>query len=532
MKRVVGVVTGAMLLAATAGAPPQAVARTHHDGLTWGPCETGDGRAGDTTLVPSDRVVECATLRVPLDYREPYQTISIALNRIKGTASRDRDHLGALLVNPGGPGASGLLMAQYVAAKLPARLAERFDVIGFDPRGVGRSEPALRCADPAEHYAAPRPDNVPRNAQEESVLLDRARRYADACAMRWSWLLPHVTTENTARDMDRIRQALGEEKISFLGYSYGTYLGSVYATLFPGRVKRLVLDSAVDPRHVWYESNLRQNAAFDRRHRDFLRWTARHNDVYRLGKTGREVSFAWYSTRQRLRARPAGGVIGPSEFDDVYTVGGYSDTVWPQLAQALSAYVRRGDAEPLVSAHRRYAAGDAEEENGYAVYLAVQCGEAHWPRDWRRWKADTTAIHARSPFMAWSNTWFNAPCGFWSGRGATPVPIRNDRRLPPALIIQSRWDAATPYPGALELRRVFARSRMVTEPGGNHGVSLAGNACVDRHLAAYLRDGVVPGPARRAPSGPDARCATTPAPQPAEPVRQAARMPASPGLGR
>ncbi|MBG0828664.1 alpha/beta fold hydrolase [Planomonospora sp. ID67723] len=536
---------GAVMLAVTAAAPPEAAAQVQR-GLEWGPCEekAAGGTAGDTTVLPrepapQDSGVECATLRVPLDYREPYQTISIALNRIKGQASRDHNHLGVLLVNPGGPGASGQSMATYVATSLPADLARRFDVIGFDPRGVGRSEPALRCMDPVKHYAAPRPDAVPRNAADESVLLGRARQYAEACATRWSWLLPHMTTENSVRDMDAIRQALGEERISYLGYSYGTYLGAVYATLFPGRVKRFVLDSVVDPRHVWYDSNLNQNVAFDRRHRDFLKWTARHNNVYKLGATGKAVSFAWYSTRERLRTRPAGGVVGPSEFDDVYTLGGYSDIVWPQLAQALSAYVKRGDTEPLLTAYRRYAAGDAEDENGYAVYLGIQCRDAAWPRNWARWRADTSAIHARRPFMAWSNAWFNAPCAFWPEPGAKPVRVRDDRRLPPILLLQSRHDAATPYSGALTLRRIFSRSRLVVEPGGNHGVALGGNTCADRHLAAYLKDGTLPGAAGRSASGPvapDARCAATPKPKPAEPSqqpsRQAVRMPLMAGWSR
>nr|WP_184945316.1 alpha/beta hydrolase [Planomonospora venezuelensis] len=546
---------GAVLLTATAAAPQEAEAQAQrgtaaqahrgaaaaqvHRGLEWGPCEEEAGAgasAGDTTVLPrepdpGEPAVECATLRVPLDYREPYQTISIALNRVRAQVSRDHNHLGALLVNPGGPGASGRSLARYIAAALPEDLAGRFDVIGFDPRGVGRSEPALHCMDPAKHYAAPRPDAVPRDAAEESALLDRARQYAEACEMRWSWLLPHLTTENSARDMDEIRRALGEERISYLGYSYGTYLGAVYATLFPHRVKRLALDSVVDPRYVWYDSNLRQNIAFDRRHRAFLKWTARHNDVYRLGRTGKAVSFAWYSTRERLRARPAGGLVGPSEFDDVYTIGGYSDAVWPQLAQALSAYVKRGETEPLLAAYRRYAAGDAESENGYAVYLGTQCRDAAWPRDWARWRADTSAIHTRRPFMAWSNAWFNAPCAFWPERGVKPAQVRDHKLLPPVLLLQSRHDAATPYAGALQLRRTFPRSRLVVEPGGNHGVSLVGNACADRYLTSYLTDGTLP-PAASGAAGPDARCAASPEPQPSQPSRQAVRVPLMAGWGR
>lgn len=533
MKRVVGVVAGIGMLVIALGVPPGAAAQGR-DEPVWRPCG-GPDRGDLLTGVlpgPEGARVECASLRVPLDYSNPYQTITLALNRIRGKASRDHNHLGVLLVNPGGPGASGLELAKQVAAQLPPGVADRFDVVGFDPRGVGASRPALRCVDPGRYYAAPRPDNVPANAREEAVLLGRARQYTTACESRWSWVLPHMTTENSARDMDAIRAALGETKISYLGYSYGTYLGAVYATLFPDRVKRLVLDSAVDPGGVWYGANLAQDVGFNRRHQDFLRWTARHNDVYGLGGTGKAVSFAWYAMRERLRTRPAGGTVGPSELDDIYTAGGYSDVAWPPLAKAFSAYVKKGDTAPLLAAYRRYAENDAEAENGYAVYLGVQCRDVAWPRDWRRWRADMTRLHARAPFLTWQNAWYNAPCAFWPERGGTPVRLRDDRRLPPFLIVQSERDAATPYAGATKMRGLFGGARLLAVTGGNHGVAFGGNRCVDRLLVAYLKDGTLPGAARvrggrgasharHVPAAPDARCSGTPEPLPV--VRAGAR---------
>ncbi|MBB2912350.1 pimeloyl-ACP methyl ester carboxylesterase [Streptosporangium becharense] len=530
MKRVVGAAAGVGLLVAAVGVPQGAVAQ-ERTGLVWGACR-GTGRPVSQGTAPdparrTDDTMECATLRVPLDYRNPHQTIGIALSRVRGKAPRDGDHLGSLLVNPGGPGASGLDLAKTVASTLPAEVADRLDVIGFDPRGVGDSEPALTCVDPKTYYAPPRLDHVPDSRRDEAALLSRARRYAEACGGRWSWMLPHLGTENSARDMDQIRAALGESKISYLGYSYGTYLGAVYATLFPDRVGRLVLDSVVDPRGVWYAANLTQNVAFDRRHQDFLKWTARHNVAYRLGETGREVSFAWYAMRERLERRPAGGVVGPSELDDIYTVGGYNDVVWPQLAKAFSAYVKKGETAPLVAAYRRHAENDAKDENSYAVYLGVQCRDAAWPRDWSRWRADMTRLHARAPFLTWPNAWYNAPCAFWPEQGGTPVRIRPGAQLPPALLIQSERDAATPYTGALHMRGLLPGSRLLAVPGGNHGVALGGNRCVDRRLAAYLKDGTLPPPApgRHEPGDPDARCSGSPAPVPA--LRLGARTDAS-----
>ncbi|GAA4231121.1 pimeloyl-ACP methyl ester carboxylesterase [Streptosporangium album] len=528
MKRVVGVVAVVAVLAVTMGVPQGAVAQQKRSELVWGPCDDAPktGLLDGVLTAPAPAKageVECANLRVPLDYGNPSQTISLALNRIRGKAVRGDDHLGVLLVNPGGPGASGRNLAKYVAARLPANLAERFDVVGFDPRGVGNSEPALRCVDPAKYYAPPLPDHVPGNAREETVLIGRAQQYATACGDRWKWMLPHMSSENSARDMDAIRAALGEPTISFLGYSYGSYLGEVYATLFPGRVKRLVLDSVVDPRGVWYDSNLVQDVSFGRRHQDFLKWTARHNDVYKLGATGKSVSFAWYAMRDRLRIRPVRGVVGPSELDDIYTAGGYSDLTWPQLARAFSAYVKKDDDEPMLAAYRRHAENDAKAENEYAVYLAVQCSDAAWPRDWSRWRTDMSRLYAKAPFLTWANAWYNAPCAFWPERGGTPVKIQDSPELPPVMLIQAERDAATPYSGALQVRKLFGASRLVTVPGGNHGVSLGGNRCADRYLMAYLRDGTLPGQARRATAAPDARCPGAPESVPA--ARMATRVP-------
>ncbi|WP_223167626.1 alpha/beta hydrolase [Nonomuraea sp. SYSU D8015] len=521
MKRVVGVVAGlAVLVAGVAGADaaavasgaPSATARQATGPVVWGTCPTVAGK-------PVNANLECATVRVPLDYREPWgQSIKVAINRIKAKVPRDAGHLGTLLINPGGPGASGRNLTEYVAAILPAKLSERYDIVGFDPRGVGASEPALHCVDPEVYFRPPRPDAVPRTPEEERVLLGRAAAYASGCGNFWAWLLPHLSTENSARDMDTIRAALGEEKISYLGFSYGTYLGAVYATLFPHRIKRMIMDSVVDPTRVWYRANLAQDTAFERRHRQFLAWTARHHATYKLGATVKQTSFAYYAMRERLRSRPAGGIVGPSELDDGFTIAGYSNRVWPEFAQAWSSYVRNGDVSGLLALYTKHGKNDAADENSYAVYLSVQCRDAPWPRQWDKWRADMTTMHRLAPFLTWPNAWYNAPCAFWPVPGGKPVDVQASPQLPPILIVQSRGDAATPYEGALRMRTLFPNTRMVLDKGGNHGISLSGNRCVDRHVAAYLRDGSLP------PR--DVACDPLPAPRPAE--RMAAEPPQRP----
>src|SRR5262249_12020523 len=261
-----------------------------------------------------------------------------------------RQQQGYLLVNPGGPGASGRSLAAIVAHGLAHSVGSEYNVIGFDPRGVGASVPVLRC-DPA-FFAGVRPDYIPASARAEQVLIGRAKTYASDCERRYGWLLPYMTSANMARDMDSMRAALGQQKISYLGYSYGTYLGQVYATLFPHRLRRMVLDSTVDPTEVWYGFNIAQDYAFQRRMEAFFSWVATHSSLYQLGTTRAQVSRAWYRARADLKAHPitgpSGPMIGPDEFDDMFVEGGLSESAWPGLATALSAYLRDGSIRQMI----------------------------------------------------------------------------------------------------------------------------------------------------------------------------------------
>lgn len=489
------VAAGLTAVPARAGAPRAAEAFPVAEPV-WRKCATED-----------HPTLQCASVDVPLDHADPGgRRITLALSRVPHTA---KTYQGPLLMNPGGPGGSGLTLAGFVAASLPAEVAAQYDVIGFDPRGTGASRPALDCA--PGHFAAVRPDPVPATPALERANLERARSFAEACGRKHADLLPHLGTPAAARDLDVIRRALGAQRISYFGYSYGTYLGAVYAKLFPQRVRRLVLDSVVDPTGVWYDANLRQDHAFDDRHRAFLAWVARHDARYRLGTDPERVEAAWYAMRAALGKRPAGGTVGAAELEDTYVPGGYYNGYWPYLAEAFAAYVNDGDAEPLVEAYEDFGAVDASGDNGYSVYTAVECRDAPWPRDWRQWRKDHRRTHARAPFMTWNNAWYNAPCAFWPTGSLRPVRVANDA-LPPALLFQATHDAATPYPGAVAVRRLLAGSRLVVERGGgNHGVTLSGNDCLDGHLAAYLRDGTVP---RAGRGEADAVCAALPDPEP------------------
>ncbi|MFF0225351.1 alpha/beta hydrolase [Streptomyces sp. NPDC004629] len=492
-------VTGAQAAPAGAAAAAAAAAATASAAsvgkLTWKKCGTTDYPA-----------LQCASLKVPLDHAHPHgKQITLALSRIPHTAQTSQ---GPLLVNPGGPGGSGLTLAGFVASALPKKVAAQYDVIGFDPRGVGRSSPALNCR--PGHFDAVRPDSVPSTSAIEQANLARARAFAADCGKKYADVLPHIDTVSAARDLDVIRQALGAQRVNYLGYSYGTYLGAVYAKLYPQRVRRLVLDSIVDPTGVWYENNLNQDHAFDDRHRALMAWIARHDSAYRLGTDPEAVEAKWYAMRAALAARPAGGRVGAAELEDTFMPGGYFDGYWPHLAEAFAAYVNDKKTGPLVEAYDDFGAVDGSGDNGFSVYSAVQCRDASWPRDWNRWHRDTWAVYEKSPFMAWNNAWYNASCAFWPTGTLRPVNIANGE-LPSALLFQATDDAATPYAGGVTVHRLLAGSSLVVEQGGgNHGITLSGNACLDEHLARYLTDGTVP----RGDGAADAVCERTPDPKP------------------
>ncbi|MET7594225.1 MULTISPECIES: alpha/beta hydrolase [unclassified Streptomyces] len=450
--------------------------------------------------------LQCASLKVLLDHDNPDgRRVTIALSRVPHTA---KTYQGPLLVNPGGPGGSGRRLAGFVASTLPKKVAAQYDVIGFDPRGVGASKPALNCR--PKHFAPVRPDTVPLTPALEKANLDRVRAFAEACGTKYADVLPYIDTVSAVRDMDAVREALGAERISYFGYSYGTYLGAVYAKLYPERVRRLVLDSVVDPTGVWYDDNIQQDYAFNDRHMAFMKWIAKHHKTYRLGTDPAKVEAKWYGMREALAKKPAQKKVGASELEDTYIPGGYYNGYWPYLAEALAAYVNRKDTDPLVEAYENFGAVDTAGDNGYSVYTSVQCRDATWPRDWEQWRKDNWAVYDEAPFMAWSNAWYNAPCAFWPAEPLRPVDVSNDE-LPPVLLFQATDDAATPYPGAVAVHEQLRGSSLVVEEkGGNHGITLSGNACLDKHLAAYLTSGEVP----RGDGGADAVCKAQPDPKP------------------
>jgi len=492
-----------------------AAARAAAKGLDFGACPD----AGD---LPG--AMKCATVEVPLDYARPGGTlIPLTVSRVEathrdpGNSKRRVPRQGALLYNPGGPGGSGLYFPLIGLVPEWKRIGAAYDLVGYDPRGVGRSAP-LSCQDPAHHVKAPSISPTHPSESYKRERIAQARAYARGCADRSGAALRHYTSLNNARDLDVVRAALGEKKLTFMGASYGTYFGALYAAMFPGHVRRMVFDSAVnpDPSQIWYRNNLTQSLAFESRWTDVREWIAKHDDVYGLGDTPEGVLRSYERARAQLAAQPAGGIVGPAQLQRTFLQAAYYDDYWPHRARALAEYLK-GRPEQLIAQAGPVREFAAQAENAHAVYTAVECNDAPWPTSWRVWDRDNTRIARVAPFETWDNAWSNLPCAFWTAPRQRPLDVRTaPGELPPTLILAAERDAATPYEGALELRRRLAGSVLVTErDAGSHGIGGASNACVNRYLEAYLLAGRLPGR--------HASCAPHAEPRPTDRMREAAR---------
>ncbi|OEU98921.1 aminopeptidase [Streptomyces qinglanensis] len=473
--------------AAEARGVKKAAARAARAGVDWKDCPADWGiRDG----------VQCGWVTVPLDYAKPNgKKIRLAVDRARSTGGKAKRQ-GSLVYNPGGPGGSGLYFPARIPDKNPlwAKAATAYDFVGFDPRGVGHSAP-ISCADPQEWVKAPKADPVPDSEADKRAQRKLAKEYADGCQERSGELLPQLTTPNAARDLDVIRAALGDKKLNYLGVSYGTYMGAVYAELFPRHIRRMITDSIVNPsrRKIWYDVNLDQDVAFQTRWNDWKKWVAEHDDVYGIGSTPQKVEAAWRELRATAEKHPIGGKVGPAELLGVFQSAPYYDSAWARVASVWSAY-RNGDEQPLIDAgapDMSDVAGNKASENGNAVYNAVECNDAKWPSRWRTWDRDNTRLHAKYPFLTWANAWMNYPCAVWPVKQHRPLEIRA-RTSYPVLMVQATRDAATPYPGGVELHKRLKGSRLITEKGaGSHGITNLKNSCINERVDAYLLKGTV-----------------------------------------
>ncbi|APE34645.1 hydrolase [Nocardia mangyaensis] len=474
-----GALAGAPIVAAEPAEDPAVQVR-------WGACPEGveDPADGPARL-------HCATVSAPLNYREPEGArIEIMISRLASNSQDKRR--GVLLLNPGGPGGAGLDQPKFLAAQgLPADVLDSYDVIGMDTRGVGHSTPVSCGFTDDQAYFG----NIPPYAVNDAAITERApvaQGVAEQCAANdHEGRLRHVSTANMARDLDRIRAALGEDKVSFLGYSYGTALGAAYASMFPQQADRIVLDSNIGDTYLDHDGMRRYGRGMEEAFPDFAEWAAGRHDTYGLGGTPEEVRRTYFTLAERLDANPVDGMDGSLfRFGTFFTL--YRPALYAPAAESWKSLLETGRPGP--GGGRPPGTGaPSPNDNAWSVFLAVTCNDAEWPEDIQTYHRAVAEDRERYPLYgaAASNL---MPCAYWK-LGPSEPPVRIDDTGPAdVLIVQNQRDPVTPLRGGELLDEKFGgRSRLVTVDGSGHGVYVLGtNPCASDVVTGYLVNGTMP----------------------------------------
>ncbi len=456
------------------GAAPTAadLALYYHQRLRWAPCRDG---------------FSCARLRVPLDYRHPRAgDISVALVKLPATGRR---RLGSLVLNPGGPGGSGIGYARAARSVLSPAVRERFDTVGFDPRGVGASTP-LDCVGDGALDALLQSPVAPSTPAETAATVGAARRLAQGCRTRGFRLLPHVGTRDVARDLDVLRAALGEATLSYLGKSYGTLLGAKYAQLFPTRIRAFVLDGALDPTLDAGALSAGQAAGFEGNLRDFLRACG---VAHTCDRSPTNASARFDALLAKVAAAPLPAPSAPggrrlTSGEALYGVaaGLYSTGSWPTLAAAVRV-AESGDGSGLLTLSDELAERDRSGHfsNQLEINNAVNCLDRPAVRSLAAYARAAQALRRVAPHFGPALAWGNLPCAYWPVPPTdTPGPV-SAPGAPAVLVVGTTRDPATPYAWALGLHRQLPGALLTYDADG-HTAYRRGSACVDRAVDAYL----------------------------------------------
>ncbi len=443
-------------------------------------------RTGAITWTPCGNV-QCATLSVPLDRAHPTGAqITLALARRPASGKR----VGVLFTNPGGPGASGVAFLKDATKVFGRDVLDHFDIVSWDPRGVGNSAP-VRCLDDLDAFYAV--DRSPHDAATVARNVDVTKQFVGACSARSGPELPFVSTEATARDMDAIRAAIGEDRISYMGFSYGTYLGTLYAELFPAHVRAMVLDGAVDPAESYDDSTIAQAVGFEHALDAFLEWCRTHGTCHFA--QGGDPRRAYDSLAAAIEAEPERGtvngetrILGPGEFDIGIASALYQgEDGYEALGETL-AETARGDGSSMLRSADRYTDRETggKYSNETAALYAISCLDARAPRTVAAVEQLAARAARVAPHFGASTTWLGLPCSFW------PVPApAAPRALPadgtgPILVLGNTNDPATPYAWAQALARELHDGHLLTYHGSGHTSYGRGSACVDDAVDDYL----------------------------------------------
>ncbi|GAA1904225.1 alpha/beta fold hydrolase [Streptomyces sodiiphilus] len=470
----------------------------------WETCEISGAREGDVVpqQLPDGTDWECATIDVPRDYAEPEgPAIPIAVIRARTPAPAE-ERLGSLLFNFGGPGGSGVTTLPAFGDDYAA-LHERYDLVSFDPRGVGDSE-GLVCLDDEElddWFAA---DRAPRTPREEAEYLQRVQDFAAACQERAGELLPHLTTTDTARDLDLIRHVLGDELLHYFGISYGTQLGGVYAHLFPERVGRTVFDAVVDPTLTDEQGALGQATGFQRALGNFLESCTAETDCP-LGSSPQEAERVLGDFLERLREDPVptrdpdGRPLSRSLAWTGIAQALYSQDFWTFLTQglddALDAEGPDGTVLLVLADALNGRTGDGSYSTLHASLRAVRCADSDRRYDIEDVRGLLPRFEEASPVFGETMAWSLLSCTGWPVDGESAHPeVGAGGAATDILLIGTTGDPATPYEGVRRMRQALGEGVSVelTYDGEGHGAYHSGNSCVRQRTDAYLLEGEIP----------------------------------------
>ena len=466
---------GAAASPAATGQGPTTVAGYYAQKLAWRPCDHG---------------FQCARLLVPFDYSRPaWRRFSLPV--IKLPASDPARRIGSLVLNPGGPGASGITYALEARKVVSAAVLARFDVVGFDPRGVAGSVPAIQCltGPQLDKYFATSDDPVSK-AQLATVVA-QSKLFARGCEQRSGALLPYVGTRNAARDMDVLRAALGDAKLTYLGKSYGTYLGAWYAQLFPSHVRALVLDGAVDPDESAFSMNIVQAQGFEVALRSFTASCVRLQGCpLGNGTVGAGIARL-QGLLNRTASQPLTSRIAGQPADSAMLLSGvafslYSKSFWQYLRAGLAdAFAGNGTLMVLLADSLTERSPGGQYTNLMDAFMAVSCIDRPWPRSLTAWSQAAAAAAKAAPQFGAANMWGSLPCAFWPVPAAPTVPLRA-AGAPPILVVGTTRDPATPFRWAQALARDLKSGVLLGWNGDGHTAYLEGSSCVDTAVDRYL----------------------------------------------
>lgn len=470
--------------AAVAAESDPALASFYDQQAQWGPCEDRGPR------------VQCATVEVPMNYADPRgRTLRLSLLKVPavGTAR------GSLVVNPGGPGAGGMDFAEYLGTALDPDVRRAFDVVGFDPRGVGESAP-VECLTGAQTTRWYRTDPTPDTANERRTLWRRAAAISEGCLAADPRLARFVGTDETVRDIDIIRNAVGDESLNWLGFSYGTSLGALYAQQYPDRVGRMVLDGGVDPSLDAMQLSKDQSDGFQQAIGRFAADCAKKPGCVADSAAGVIAEINSILRRLDRRSMPTDGSrrLVQGEAITALFFSMYSTDLWPTLRAGLRE-AAKGDGTTLQVLAQL--ANDQIGPNTYgsniaSAFYAIGCwdypatpgiaGLRTAARDWSR--------GVRVPEMAEAMSWGNAPCSNWFAHSPnSPAPVSSTTETP-ILIIGTTFDPATPYAWSQALEAQLPTSRLLTHRGDGHTAYGDANTCIDDFTDRYLLTGALPEP--------------------------------------